>query len=512
MVCLYKMPKRKNPEFDPDEYHKLLAELFPSKYAIEQNSIKESSIRKIKDDLDYIFKYIDNAKLKNIQKIYKLVNEDSLKFDKIYLEYSKTEHIISALLHEKHAENVKIYTRLLSTNYDDEYFKKLPPADQEHILSQLQLLQNDKRGTKPYIIQILESNMPDNFKRIGLLKIAQLNELENSERGKLLNWLTLFLKLPFNKSAYLPVTIKDGIEACQNYMVTCEAILNDCVYGMNEAKGQIMQLIGKWITNPESIGTAIGLKGPMGTGKTTLVKYGISKILNRELAFITLGGSADGTTLKGHSYTYEGSGPGKIADILIQCKTSNPIIFFDELDKVSQTDKGQEIYSVLTHLTDVTQNNQFHDNFFSELDLDLSKCLFIFSYNDETLINPILKDRMYTIEIAGYNTTDKINICEKYLIPGIEKDIGINPGDIVISSEIIKYIIEKTKHEDGVRNLKRNMETIYSKLNLFHIMKHTTIFKNIIHVTFPFVLNTKIIDQLITLYNNSVPINSSMYI
>ena len=119
---------------------------------------------------------------------------------------------------------------------------------------------------------------------------------------------------------------------------------------------------------------------------------------------------------------------------------------------------------------------------------------------------------MYTIEIAGYNTADKINICEKYLIPSIEKDIGINPGDIIISSEIIKYIIEKTKHEDGVRNLKRNIETIYSKLNLFHIMKHTTIFKNLIHVTFPFVLNTKIIDQLITLYNNSVPINSSMYI
>ena len=506
------MPKRKNPDFDIDEYHALLTELFPSKYATEQNSIKEAAIHKLKTDLNYIFKYIDNSKLKPLQKIYKLVNEDQLKMEKIYLEYNKTDHIITSLLHDKQTENIKIYNGLLSTTYDDEYFKKISPSEQEHILSQLKILQTNTSGNKPYIIQILESNMPDHFKKIGLLKISQLNELENSERGKLINWLNLFVKLPYNKSSYLPVTIKDGIDACQNYMVKCEEILNDCVYGMNEAKGQIMQLIGKWITNPESIGTAIGLKGPMGTGKTTLVKYGISKILNRELAFITLGGSSDGTTLKGHSYTYEGSGPGKIADILIQCKTNNPIIFFDELDKVSQTDKGQEIYSVLTHLTDVTQNNQFHDNFFSELDLDLSKCLFIFSYNDETLINPILKDRMYTIEISGYNTPDKIKICEKYLIPSIEKDIGINPGDIILSSDIIKYIIEKTKHEDGVRNLKRNIETIYSKLNLFHIMKHTTIFKNLIHVTFPFVLNTKIIDQLITLYTSTVPINSSMYI
>jgi ATP-dependent Lon protease len=506
------MPKRKNPEFDPDEYHKLLTELFPSTHANEQNNIRKSEIRRIKEEINYIFKYIDHSKLKHIHKLYHLVNEDTLKHATINLEYIKNKHVIASLLLDKHSENIKTYTTLLSSNYDDDYFKKLSPCEQQRILSQLQLLQKDQQGSKPFIIQILESNMPDHFKKIGLLKIAQLNELENSERGKLLNWITLFLKLPFNTSSYLPVTIKDGVETCQNYMVHCEDILNNCVYGMNEAKGQIMQLIGKWITNPDSIGTAIGLKGPMGTGKTTLVKYGISKILNRELAFITLGGSADGTTLKGHSYTYEGSGPGKIADILIQCKTNNPIIFFDELDKVSQTDKGQEIYSVLTHLTDVTQNNQFHDNFFSELDLDLSKCLFIFSYNDETLINPILKDRMYTIEISGYNTPDKINICEKYLIPSIEKDIGINPGDIIISSEVIKYIIEKTKREDGVRNLKRNLETIYSKLNLFHIMKHTTIFKNLIYVEFPFVLNTKIIDQLITLYTNSVPINSSMYI
>ena len=127
----------------------------------------------------------------------------------------------------------------------------------------------------------------------------------------------------------MPVTINDGVENCQKYMAHCESILNDCVYGMEEAKGQIMQLIGKWITNPESIGTSIGLRGPMGTGKTTLVKHGISKILNREFAFITLGGSVDGSTLKGHSYTYEGSTWGKIVDVLIQSKCMNPIFYFD---------------------------------------------------------------------------------------------------------------------------------------------------------------------------------------
>jgi ATP-dependent Lon protease len=279
-------------------------------------------------------------------------------------------------------------------------------------------------------------------------------------------------------------------------MAKCEIILNDCVYGMEEVKGQIMQLIGKWITNPKSIGTSIGLKGPMGTGKTTLVKNGISKILNREFAFITLGGSVDGSTLKGHSYTYEGSTYGKIADILIQTKSSNPIIFFDELDKVSK----EEIYSVLTHLTDTTQNNEFHDNYFSEISLDLSECLFVFSYNDESLINPILRDRMYTIEVPGYNVKDKIIISQKHLIPTIIKDIGLLPTDIVLTNENIKHIIEITKPEDGVRNLKRNLEIIYSKLNLFRILKSTTIFDKIIDVNFPFHVTCEIINNLLKPY------------
>ena len=88
----------------------------------------------------------------------------------------------------------------------------------------------------------------------------------------------------------------------------------------------------------------------------------------------------------GHSYTYEGSTWGKIVEILVKSKCMNPIIYFDELDKVSDTPKGEEIIGILTHLTDTTQNSKFHDKYFSELDFDLSRCMFIFSYNDESKI------------------------------------------------------------------------------------------------------------------------------
>ena len=156
-------------------------------------------------------------------------------------------------------------------------------------------------------------------------------------------------------------------------------------------------------------------------------------------------------------------------DILIQTKVSNPVIFFDELDKVSQSEKGNEIIGILTHLTDTTQNTQFHDKYVSELEFDLSKCLFVFSYNDEQLVNPILKDRMFTIDIKGYDTDDKIVIARDYLIPEISKEYRM--PDISWKVDIISYVIERTESELGVRNLKRSLETIYSKLNLERILE-----------------------------------------
>ena len=277
--------------------------------------------------------------------------------------------------------------------------------------------------------------------------------------------------------------------------------LDDAVYGLNDAKLQIMQMLGQWISNPNSIGTSIAIKGPMGTGKTTLVKEGISKILKRDFAFIALGGATDSSFLEGHSYTYEGSTWGKIVEILVKSKCMNPIIYFDELDKVSDTPKGEEIIGILTHLTDATQNSKFHDKYFSELDFDLSRCMFIFSYNDETKINPILKDRMYRIQTKGYNLKEKTVIANDYLIPDIQNQVKFEKDDIIIPEKSLQYIIDKyTDKEDGVRNLKRCLEIIYTKLNLCRLMKpEDNIFKKDLDVNFkfPITINNELIDKLI---------------
>jgi ATP-dependent Lon protease len=383
---------------------------------------------------------------------------------------------------------------------DYDYFISLSIEKQKELLLSLKEINdiniNDNIPTRFKIIDLPISN---EYKFIIMSKFNQLSSIMPFDPvyNKLKHWVDSCLSIPFNQYSYLPVTIKDGIHECQLYMDNAKKILDDTVYGLNDVKFQIMQFIGKLITNPSSIGNAIAIEGPMGTGKTTIIKEGISKILNRPFELISLGGATDSCLLQGHSYTYEGSMYGKIIEILIKTKCMNPIIYFDELDKVSDTPKGHEIIGVLTHLIDSSQNDKFHDRYFSGLEFDVSKCLFMFSYNDKSLVNPILRDRMYTITIDGYSSKDKLVIANQYLIPSVSKHIHLD--DIIIPDESIQYIIDNFNQDKGVRNLKRCIEIIYSKINLYRLMKPTDkLFgEDYIVIHSPFIVTVDIIQKLI---------------
>jgi ATP-dependent Lon protease len=404
----------------------------------------------------------------------------------------------------KNANTFKKLINKKSLLNDYAYFKdNLTVEEQKKVISEVEEINKINIVQKPYRLTLLESDIPVHLKSIALSKISSLRHMDpgNGEYYKIKNWVDTFMQIPFNRYKTLPLCIDNGIDACHDYMAGSKDILDKAVYGLTDAKLQIMQMIGQWISNPTSVGTAIAIKGPMGTGKTTLVKEGISKILNRDFAFIALGGATDSSFLEGHSYTYEGSTWGKIVDILVKTKSMNPVIYFDELDKISDTPKGEEIAGILTHLTDTAQNNQFHDKYFSEIDFDLSKCLFIFSYNDESRVNPILLDRMYKIQTAGYEKKDKRIISKDYLIPTIIKQVNFKEDDIIIPDETIDYLVENyTEGEKGVRNLKRSLEIIYTKLNLYRLMKpDSALFEKemTLKVEFPYTVTTDIVQKLI---------------
>ena len=417
---------------------------------------------------------------------------------------------IKELVKTARIKNTKKYKKLLNqdqkTPNEITYFKKkMSNAEQQRIMNELKEVNIHMGIDKPYRISLLESQIPPKLKAHALQKLNLLNMMDSceSEYYKIKNWIDHFMRIPFDKYSQLSVSMSDGIEKCHEFMSNARKILDECVYGLDDAKMQILQMVGQWIANPNSLGSAIAIKGPPGTGKTTLVKDGISKIFGREFIFIPLGGTGDASYLEGHSYTYEGSIWGKIVQSLMDCQTMNPVFFFDELDKLSETPKGDEIVGILTHLTDTTQNSQFHDKYFSEVDFDLSKCLFIFSYNDESKVNPILRDRMYRIQTKGYDVKEKLVIAKQYMLPKIREQVNFKPTDIAIPDETIKYIVSTphlTNGEDGVRNMKRCLEIIHTKLNLFRLIKpEDNIFaKDIaLPVKFPMTITNKEVDVLI---------------
>lgn len=389
-------------------------------------------------------------------------------------------------------------------NEEYDYFvKNVSNKDQLKYIKQIKHLQKINENQKPMLINVLELDIPEMYKKIMLNKLSTFRGLTtfNNEYFKLKSWIDTFMKIPFNKYANLPITYADGPEKCTEFLNNAKDLLDSIVYGLHDAKIQIIQLLGLYLVNPNAVGTSIGIKGPPGTGKTSLIIGGLSKILQRPHGYVALGGNQDSCYLVGHDYTYEGSKYGKILDILIQTGVSNPIIMFDELDKVSDSHRGDEIIGILTHLIDTTQNSCFEDKYMCDFKIDLSKSLFVFTYNDESVINKILLDRMYKVETTGYNTNDKIIIANKYLIPAILKEIRFKDDDVVLSEEIIKHIIDNyTQGEAGVRNLKRCLEILYTKLNLCKICNmESTSFELIKtkNIKFPINVTTQIIDDFI---------------
>ena len=432
---------------------------------------------------------------------------------------------IKKLVKDARKSNTKEYKKLIvgesQKPNEMNYFKtKLSNAEQLRVMHELKEVNGFMGIDKPYRLALLDANIPAKLKANAMQKINMLRSMDNCdpEYFKIKNWVDTFMRIPFCKYSNLSVSMEDGLDKCHEFMSNAKNVLDKCVYGLDDAKLQILQMIGQWISNPDAMGTAIAIKGPPGTGKTTLVKDGISKILGREFVFIPLGGAGDASYLEGHSYTYEGSTWGKIVQSLIDAKCMNPVFYFDELDKISDTPKGEEIVGILTHMTDTTQNSQYHDKYFSDVDFDLSKCLFIFSYNDETKINPILKDRMYRIQTKGYDSKEKIVIANQYMLPKIREQVNFKPEDIVIPDDTIKYIVSAqhlTQNEDGVRNMKRCLEIIHTKLNLFRLVKpdENMFAKDInMKVQFPFTVDTKAVDILIKNEEKQSQSLLSMYI
>lgn len=329
----------------------------------------------------------------------------------------------------------------------------------------------------PLKYKILRSDMSFDNKIVVYRKYKYWDTLSDSagENAKLLNWINIALNIP-TKTTQLAVSIKDGNVAINKFLYDVKYILNEEIYGMENVKEQILCILNNKITNPNLIGSSLGLVGSQGVGKTNIIKV-LAKAVSLSFTSISLGGMSDSDHFVGHSFTYEGSRPGIIVDSLIQMKSLNGIIFLDEIDKISKTTHGEEISKMLLHLCDFTQNHEFCDKYLgNDIKINLSQMWFIYSLNYKHLIDKTLLDRLTIIEVAGYSDKQKKEMTLQYLLPASLKNINLTKGDITFSDEALNYIIEETNkmyddetkdknNTSGVRKLKDAIGNLVMKIN-----------------------------------------------
>lgn len=383
----------------------------------------------------------------------------------------------------------------------------------------------------PLKYKILGSDMSFNNKVAVYRKYKHWINLQeqSSEHPKLLNWINTAIDLP-TKIEPLPVSINDKNCIIAKFLYDVKYKLNTDVYGMENAKEQIICVLNNKITNPNLIGSALALQGVQGSGKTKLIQV-LSKAINIPLTSIPLGGATDSGFLIGHGFTYEGSRCGCIVDSLIKMKTLSGIIFFDEIDKISKTRWGEEVSKSLLHITDFTQNHEFTDKYLgNDIIIDLSNMWFIYSLNYTELLDKTLADRIPIIQVEGYTNTQKLEMSMKYLIPEALKWVCLKKDDVSFSEQAINYLIEETNkmytHEtrdkngnSGVRKLKDAIGSVITKLNF---LKNTILEDGTygdLKTTFtipnfkiPFVVKREHIDKLKILHKNQNSTPMGMYI
>ncbi len=339
----------------------------------------------------------------------------------------------------------------------------------------------------------LNDQIKNHIKKINTFILESENEIKFSDSVNTILTKTKTYSISEIKNQ-VELLVKDKeklIGTKTEYLNKVDNILDDAIYGHKDSKREIKRVIAQWMGGGKMDGTILGFHGPPGVGKTVFAQKGIGKCLfdsdgkTRPFCIFQLGGASDGAILEGHNYTYVGAKWGRLVEMLMDSKCMNPIIYFDELDKISSTDKGREIVDILIHLTDKSQNKEIFDRYFSGVELDFSKCIIIFSYNDVTKVDRILRDRITEIKINPLKKQEKIVITKNYTLKEISQSIN---SVCELEDSLIEYIIDTYTLEPGVRKLNEKLYEIFREINL----------RNLENPTSPIELSKELIDEILT--------------
>ncbi|MBQ1997356.1 MAG: AAA family ATPase, partial [Alphaproteobacteria bacterium] len=295
--------------------------------------------------------------------------------------------------------------------------------------------------------KIQKSSMPNDAKEKAMGEWKRMRSMSpmSNEGGLLKTYLDELLAMPWGQSDKTNIDLN-----------LARTVLDSEHSGMHGVKERILEHIAVMKKTNSNQGSILCFVGAPGVGKTSLGKS-IANALGRKYQRISLGGISDEAHFRGHRKTYIGAQTGRIMDALKRCKTNNPVIVLDEIDKMGRDWRGDP-ESALLEILDPEQNKTFRDHYL-EVDFDLSNVLFIATANSLNLSNA-LKDRMEIIEIPGYSTDEKIKIAREHLIARAAHDTGWDEKNIIISDDAIRHIIQKYTSEQGVRELQREITAV----------------------------------------------------
>ena len=435
----------------------------------------------------------DKTKLVELYEVFKQTPDPTL-------EWIQLRDLI-AKLQKKYIEEFEDYNK-----YPKEEHEKI-----EEIAKKLHFT-NTKSSLKRSILML---NTSDKNKGVIYKKYLEWEEIspDDHDYHKMKSWLTSATQLPYDNIKQLPCQKSQFTKFLKKVLKR----LNKELYGMDKIKEQIMIFLNTKLNNPKMKGCSLGLVGPPGVGKTTIAKC-LAKCLEWPFQQISFGGVQDPQFLKGHDYTYIGAKPGEIALCMQRMKYKNGILFFDEYEKIGN---NKDINSFLLHITDFQQNNEYHDSYFSEIDIDLSKLWFIYSMNSLPK-DSALKDRVYSIEVPGYSIKEKKKILCDYTLPKMLKNIGLTNNEITINEEISEYFIKKIdKKEPGIRNIENRTKELINKVHFMvnHQSKKGKLkgfncisFKYSSKLKYPLKITKEIIDELLKNSDEKFNPLSMMYV
>lgn len=419
-----------------------------------EKEFKKNYTKKEVLELNNIFRNIKNNYKKNTISIIDILKLNTSIEQKSKLLEKMHHYVNSEIISDDYNKNLSYIFKNTSKNISPELQKLEEEIQKASIKSGL---------LDDYKHKILKSQMSFNNKVIAYTKLETLENLSDSNSEEYMSqklWLDNLLSIPFGiYSGQIQSECSASV-----LLKNVDKVLNQKMSFLENPKDQILNIVAQMYRNNNTPINSIGIYGPKGVGKTNLI-ISISEALNRPYRIIPLGGESDSSMLTGNLKTYIGSMPGRIIETLKDTKCMNPIILFDELDKVSDDVKGKEIISALIHITDSTINNKYSgDRYFNGLDFDLSQVLFVFTYNDASRIDKILADRLYKIKVENYTYKQKLEITKTHLIQNVLQSFNFEKK-IEISNEAVEYIVKSSEDDPGMRTIKRKLQIIISRIN-----------------------------------------------